>query len=702
MKNLLHKIPIKIELFAPILLVVLISIFGLTLIIVNKSKENINQSIERMLVLEVNSIVKMLEREKALKLENAINDLKVMNHLFYASNPEFNKKKQKSEAINQFNEQFHQTEINDWQLNGKHLSENHDFVDLIKKLTGSTATIFQRFDSGFIRISTNVLNSDSNRANFTYLPYWSPVVKEVLKGKTYLGRAYVVNDWYITAYEPIYSQDSIIGMLYVGKREKDLDELRKILKEIRIGKSGYPFVFDKNANMIIHPDAEDQNWRNEFFVKQIMKNNEGVLYIPESDINAKRIMAYTYFPDFEFYIAAFVNENEENQPVIRKIILFAGLTGFVVVLLISLFMYSLTRKRIHNYLSRLEESDKRYQKVSVALQESEKQFRTLFNNTSDDIFVIDFEGKFLEVNNSACRNLGYSREELLRKRFSDIKTPAFVNTVRTNLDIIKENGSHQYESEHLTFDGRIIPVEMKSRKIEFRGKEVILTAARDISERKKVEQKIISTIIETEEKERKRFAADLHDVLAPILTTIKLFTDLLKKGDNKKISNEEVIKNIDELVDQAIVTAKEISNNIRPNVLQDFGLATAISDFCNYVNKTRSVKINLFTTNYSITKRGIEETILYQAVKELINNTLKHAKATTITIDLKSFKDQILLYYRDDGVGFNYEKAVKEKTGLGLNNVLNKIKTIKGSIDLNSSSGNGMFMLINVRLSDEN
>jgi len=385
---------------------------------------------------------------------------------------------------------------------------------------------------------------------------------------------------------------------------------------------------------------------------------------------------------------------------VNKILFFSILTSVFVVIIITILIYSITKKRIYKYLLRLEDTDKALITAKHALQQSEKQFRTLFNNTSDDIFVVDFEGKFIEFNNSACINLGYSREELMKKRFSDIKTPAYVNTVRSNIEIIKTRGSYQYESEHVTKDGQIFPVEMKSKKIMFNGREVILTSARDISERKKVEQKIISTIIETEEKERKRFAADLHDVLAPILTTIKLFTDLLKKGDQKKITDEEIIANIDELINQAIVTTKEISNNIRPNVLQDFGLATAIRDFCTYINKTRSVKINLVTTNYTVTKRGIEETILYQATKELINNTLKHAQATNITIDLKSYKNQIILYYRDNGIGFVPDKILKEKSGLGLSNVFNKIKTIKGTIDLNSSPGNGMFMLISVKITE--
>ena len=97
-------------------------------------------------------------------------------------------------------------------------------------------------------------------------------------------------------------------------------------------------------------------------------------------------------------------------------------------------------------------------------------------------------------------------------------------------------------------------------------------------------------------------------------------------------------------------------------------------------------------------KRDIIDSILFQAVKELVNNTIKHARAQNVTIDLKSYENQIILYYRDDGQGFDADKAMKNRSGLGLYNILNKVKTINGSCDLNSEEGKGMFMVISVKL----
>jgi len=702
MLRLLKAIGVRFELFLSIFSGIFISLLILTILMITKSKQVIRVSLEENLKLEVNTVVEMLRREHNLKLENAKNDLKVADYLFSSSPLQISNEKYLMKVRDQLTNETDEVVLHYWELDGRNLKENHDFVDQIKKMTGSTVTIFQKTSVGYIRISTNVPDEKGIRATGTYLSPNSPVVRQIEKKANYYGRAFVVNDWYITAYQPIIKNGDIIGMLYVGKKEKDIDELRKSIMNLKIGKTGYVVVFDNEGHLVVHNAGNEPDIPDYGDIYRLLKKDHGLIQYNPPDSKSNKIIAYKKFAPYTFQVAAIIDQREESKNLVQSVIIFSIAIALFFIILLSVIMFRLTSKRLHIYLKKLQEADNRLEQVTTALSESEKEFETLFNNTNDHIFVIDFDGKFIRVNATACRILGYTHTELLKKRFTDIKTPKYVNSVRENLDKIRLLRTFQYESEHVTKDGRVIPVEMSSRCIQFHGRDVILTIARDITERKKVEQQLVTTIIETEEKERKRFAADLHDVLAPILTTIKLFTDLLKKGDQKKISNEEIVANIEELVDQSIITTKEISNNIRPNVLQDFGLATAIRDFCSYISKTKSIKINLVTTNYSITKRGLEETILYQTLKELINNTLKHAQAQTITIDLKSYHNQIILYYRDDGIGFDHELAIKEKSGLGLNNIFNKIKTIKGNIDFNSSTGNGMFVLITATVTETN
>ncbi|MBN2236428.1 MAG: PAS domain S-box protein [Bacteroidales bacterium] len=336
-----------------------------------------------------------------------------------------------------------------------------------------------------------------------------------------------------------------------------------------------------------------------------------------------------------------------------------------------------------------------------ALISSEKKFKFLFDYSSDEIFLADLHGRFIEVNKRACESLEYSRDELLKMRFSDIKTPRFRQQVAANIQKIQELGKFTYETEHLTKSGTLVPIEMKSRMINYNNQVAIISVARNIEKRKATERRMLSIILETEQKERKRFAADLHDELGPILSALKLYTDLLKKDEFKKTSKVEVLKNVDELTDMAIRTAKQISAKITPNVLHDFGLAAAIQEFCKYITETGVININLKVEKYAIKTRSIVETVLYQSLKELINNTIKHAAAENITIELKSTNNQIVLYYRDDGIGFDVKSNLELSHGLGLNNIVNKVQTIKGNCDFMSTTGDGLIVVITVKLDKE-
>lgn len=341
-------------------------------------------------------------------------------------------------------------------------------------------------------------------------------------------------------------------------------------------------------------------------------------------------------------------------------------------------------------------------KLDLRRIESEMRFKLLFDNSGDEIFLADFEGNIVEVNQEAIRRLGYSRSELMRKNFTDLKTPKYIPLVQKNIETILKQGQHVYVTEHVTCDGQVVFLEMSSRVIDYFGRKAILTIARDITERTEIERKISSAIIETEERERKRLAADLHDGLAPLLSTIKLYTDLLKKGKFTKISPAEAIESVESLVDDAIICTREISYNIMPSILQDFGLVAAINDFCEYLVKSNSINIQLDLDQYSIKPPHIEETLLFQSIKELINNSLKHSGASLITIFLENHGNQVNLLYKDNGKGFHAEEELNYPTGLGLNNIVNKIKSINGLTLVKSEKGNGMSVLITLKINDKN
>jgi PAS domain S-box-containing protein len=128
-----------------------------------------------------------------------------------------------------------------------------------------------------------------------------------------------------------------------------------------------------------------------------------------------------------------------------------------------------------------------------ALRQSENRYRALFQNASDAIFIHDMGGRFIEVNDLACERLGYSREELLNMTPADIDAAEHSETVERRVEQLKKVGHHYAEIKQVRRDGTTIPIELSSRLIEFKGKPAILSIARDITERKKMEEELRST-----------------------------------------------------------------------------------------------------------------------------------------------------------------------------------------------------------------
>lgn len=159
-------------------------------------------------------------------------------------------------AMNQITGVTTDVSIPRMEVAGAQVAFDYGIVDEIQSNVGGTATIFQMIPRGMLRISTNVLKLDGTRAVGTYIPTESPVYRTVASGETFYGRAFVVNAWYITAYEPIFTDSGeVIGCLYVGVQEAPYQqELLDTMAEVKIGESGYVFVLNAEGEYVLSLD----------------------------------------------------------------------------------------------------------------------------------------------------------------------------------------------------------------------------------------------------------------------------------------------------------------------------------------------------------------------------------------------------------------------------------------------------------------
>jgi AraC-like DNA-binding protein/polyhydroxyalkanoate synthesis regulator phasin len=144
-------------------------------------------------------------------------------------------RKVKVEIINQVNNERHKIALPLMLADGQSMHYNYTLVDRIYAETKCHSTIFQRIAQGFLRIATNVTTSEDKRAVNTFIPLDSLVVQTILRGETYRGSAFVVNNWQATAYEPIWIDGRVEGILYVGLREY-LPQMNKRISNVKLRK----------------------------------------------------------------------------------------------------------------------------------------------------------------------------------------------------------------------------------------------------------------------------------------------------------------------------------------------------------------------------------------------------------------------------------------------------------------------------------
>ncbi len=220
-------------------------------------------------------------------------------------------------------------------------------------------------------------------------------------------------------------------------------------------------------------------------------------------------------------------------------------------------------------------------------------------------------------------------------------------------------------------------------------REIFFALKRAEIERARTERKVLNAVINTEENEKRRFAKDLHDGLGPILSTVKMSLSAL----NDRISDPAgtvILNNANHLVNEALNTIKDISNNMSPHILSNFGLTSAINTFISKINQTGTIDIDFKSNMENIRMENDKEVVIYRAVCELINNSVRHSGASRIEMELNKLEKFVTLQFNDNGRGFDMSALGNEEDkGMGLSNIETRVKTVGGVFILESTEGKG-------------
>ncbi len=258
-------------------------------------------------------------------------------------------------------------------LGGTVMNGNTGIVDKVQSMTGGVTTIFQVLDGKLLRVSTNVRINETDRAVDTYIPADSPVYKTVMSGETYTGRAFVVNDWYVTAYKPVYNAGGkIVAVLFVGRKILT-PQLHDMLTTIKAAGVGYFFVYNSKGEVLVHPTLEGKNIFEVEGIGELFQNHkDGFLdYHWQGD---NKVTFSRHFEPWDWHLAVGQSHDQMVRGLDSEIISKSIFVGVGVVLL-GILIATLLIRGIAKPLNQL---------ASKSLQVAEGDYTITFSHPAKD------------------------------------------------------------------------------------------------------------------------------------------------------------------------------------------------------------------------------------------------------------------------------------------------------------------------------
>lgn len=207
------------------------------------------------------------------------------------------------------------------------------------------------------------------------------------------------------------------------------------------------------------------------------------------------------------------------------------------------------------------------------------------------------------------------------------------------------------------------------------------------------QQDLMQQNLLVQEEERQRIAAQLHDDIGSKLGVISLTFHRLRRLDEPDDEKIVIYEEVNDLIANTLEDTRRISHELLPPTLEDFGLKVALEEFCENVRKTGAVAIDL---DYQLEKGAVKELRddlnLFRIIQEMTSNTLKYAGASRIIIRFLQIENTRQLSYSDDGKGFD-PADIKGK-GLGMKNLENRVRMLKGTSTIKTAPGEGFAITI--------
>jgi len=292
-------------------------------------------------------------------------------------------------------------------------------------------------------------------------------------------------------------------------------------------------------------------------------------------------------------------------------------------------------------------------------------------------------------------------------------------------DIFTESMAQKHANEEVKFETEKKESQIKLQTAEIRQKNILnyfliagtiaflaisILSYRNYKHRQKLQQAKIDeletekqltateAVLKGEEQERTRLAKDLHDGLGGMLSGIKFSLNNMKENLIMTPDNVHAFERSIDMLDSSIKEMRRVAHNMMPEVLVKYGLDTALKEYCEEMDHSGILHVNY--QSIGMQQATIPQTTsvtIYRIIQELLNNTIKHANAKNVLVQLHQSAQEKLLAVtiEDDGNGFDTE-LLKQSAGMGWLNIQNRVEFLKGRLDLQSAPGKGTSIMIEI------
>lgn len=340
-----------------------------------------------------------------------------------------------------------------------------------------------------------------------------------------------------------------------------------------------------------------------------------------------------------------------------------------------------------------------FRQASRQLRESERKYRSLFDQSLDGILLLGSGGRVIAANPAACRILDQTEQELIRKGSWPLFGGDQAQHAERLAELRRAGYIHAEWGCERTDNSRII-VEVSAALFESEeGEELVCVVFRDITDRKAAETQLAASreelrllsnsLQKVQEAERQRIARELHDELGQYLTAVKLDVKWIRSRLTPAVENiGSRLDSIDRTIDMTVAAVRRMAANLRPVILDDLGLTAACEWLLQEFQQRTGIDCQLSIDPEDFELPEAVATTSFRVIQEALTNISRHAQAQHVDVRIQFADEGLSMLIADDGVGMP-ERQPGDRRTLGLVGMRERVHALGGTLAIDSAPGEG-------------